>query len=85
MLGAQNASPLLFWIDRLQSELRSTRNAVEKAIATGEMVDFDKLEKDRIELLVHPPQSGVKIQRPGLQTLLLGDWLSDRSKKRRGK
>jgi hypothetical protein len=84
MLGARNAGPLLFWIDRLQSELRSTRVAVERAIATGEMVDFDVLEKDRLELLMHPPQSSVQIERAGLQTLLLGDWLSDQSKQRRG-
>jgi prephenate dehydrogenase len=83
-LGAAHAGSLLFWIDRLRSELRSMRDSVEKAVAAGEMVDFDGLDKERLESLMQPPPQGVRIERPGLQSLLLGDWLSARSKQRRG-
>ena len=83
-LGVESAGSLLVWIERLESELRSLRGAVERGVAAGEMIDFQAMERERLDLLVQHSSASRRLERPGLQSLVLGDWLSNRARKRRG-
>ena len=83
-LGIESAGSLLVWIERLESELQSLRGAVERGVTAGEMIDFQALERERLDLLVQHSSASQRLERPGLQSLVLGDWLSNRARKRRG-
>ena len=83
-LGVDNVGPLLFWIERLQGELQSLRESIVRGVAAGEMVDFDALHRERIETLTQRSSPGLSLERPGVRSLMLGDWLTNRAKQRRG-
>lgn len=82
-LGVDNLGSVIFWIDRLQHELRSIKDSLTRGVEAGEMVDFDTINRERVELLTQRSQTGLEPERPGVRGLLLGEWLSDRAKQRR--
>jgi prephenate dehydrogenase len=82
-LGVDNVGPLLFWIERLESELKSLRESIVRGVAAGEMIDFDALTRERLDLLIQRPSFQPKIERSGIGSLVLGDWLTNRAKQRR--
>jgi prephenate dehydrogenase len=83
MLGVENLGSVIFWIDRLQQELGSIKDSLTRAVEAGEMVDFDTINRERVELLTQRSQTARDHERPGVRGLLLGDWLSDRAKRQR--
>ncbi len=83
-LGVENLGSVISWIDRLQHELGSIKDSLVRGVEAGEMVDFDTINQERIELLTQRSGSGPKPERPGVRGLLLGEWLNDRAKQRRG-
>lgn len=83
-LGVENLGSVMFWIDRLQHEISSMKDSLIRGVEAGEMVDFDTINQERIDLLTQRSRSGPEPERPGVRGLLLGEWLNDRAKQRRG-
>ena len=81
-LGVENWDPVIFWIDRLQYELQSIKESLRRGVDSGEVLNFDAINRERVELLTRRSRGAAKHERPGVRSLLLGEWLNDRHKQR---